>query len=141
MKRSGISLMEVLIVVAVISVLMTVGFMAFRRYTASTELRAAQQTVVQAINRARSDARRLSQNRVVQWTATGIGSNDTVANIVPQSLSDSGRVSITSGTNTITYIAPNGRTNGTTFNIILQGREGLQATVRVVGVTGKAFAQ
>lgn len=141
MKRSGITLIEVLIVIAVVSILITVGLMVFRRYTAGTELRAAQQTVVQAINRARSDARRLSQNRVVQWTATGIGSNDTVANITHQSLSDSGRVSITSTSGSITYTAPNGRTDGTTYNIVLQGREGLQATVRVVGVTGKAFAQ
>lgn len=142
MKRTGISLIEILIVLAVLSILLAIGALSLQRYLWRAELQGAQQTVISVINKARSDSRKRSEDRVVTWTATGISSGRDAANLTTMSLSDSGRVRITSATDTFTYVAPYGRKDNTDSLVItLEGRNGLQASVKVIGVTGKAFTQ
>jgi prepilin-type N-terminal cleavage/methylation domain-containing protein len=141
----GISLLEVLIVVAIVGILLGLGAMALQRYTARVELRHAQQTVVQTINQARTESRKSSRNSVVSWTTSTVSWTKTHNGnpaVVNTPLSDSGQVRITSGNGTMTYEGPNGKRNpGTSVVINLEGRFGLQASVRVIGVAGKAFAE
>jgi type IV pilus assembly protein PilA len=142
-SKRGFTLIEMLIVVAIVGVLMTVGYMAFQRYIATVELRQAQQTVVQTINQARSEVKKNSSSRTIEWTTTGMKVKKNASDTAPKvySLSDSGRVKITAS-GTMTYIAPYGRrSNSASVTITLEGRDGRQATVRVIGVAGKAFTE
>jgi prepilin-type N-terminal cleavage/methylation domain-containing protein len=143
MKRaSGISLIEVLVVITVIAILMGIGFLTLQRYTWRVELQTAQQNVVQAINQARSDTRKYSADTQAKWTSSDV-SYGRGSSFKTLSLSDSGQVKITSIAGSITYLAPLGRRadNSTSITINLQGRGGLTGTVRVIGITGKAFAE
>jgi prepilin-type N-terminal cleavage/methylation domain-containing protein len=146
--KSGITLIEILIVIAIISVLASIGFMSFQRYTWRTELRQAQNLIVNTINQARSDTRRTSASTFFQWSTTSVGSGDTLATIAMQNLNDNGRVSITgvtgvtTGTTNFSYTAPNARRDGSnTIVFTLQGRGNFQGKVKVIGITGKAFAE
>jgi prepilin-type N-terminal cleavage/methylation domain-containing protein len=146
--KSGITLIEILIVVAIISILLTIGLMSFRRYTWRTELRQAQNLIVNTINQARSDTRRTSLDTFVQWSSTSVGVGTDLADIAMKSLDDHGNVSITevtgvtNGMTNFNYVAPNGRRNGSDSIVFtLQGRGNTQGTVKVIGVTGKAFAE
>lgn len=148
MKRTlGFTLIEILIVVAILGVLLTIGFMSFQRYTWQTELKQAQNLLVNTINQARSDTRRTSQDKIVQWTTTTIASG-TAGSLRTVSLSDNNTVSITNVTGVASsvqsfgYVAPYAR-RATAESIVftLKGRNGIEGTVKVIGVTGKAFIE
>jgi prepilin-type N-terminal cleavage/methylation domain-containing protein len=149
MKRtSGITLIEILIVVAIIGILASIGFLAFQRYTWRTELRQAQSLIVNTINQARSDTRRTSQDIFVKWSNTSFGVGPTLSTIPMKNLDDNSRISITNisgvttGTTSFSYLAPNARRDGSNSIVFtLQGRGNLQGTVKVLGVTGKAFSE
>jgi prepilin-type N-terminal cleavage/methylation domain-containing protein len=149
MKRtSGITLIEIMIVVAIISILASIGFLSFQRYTWRTELRQAQNLIVNTINQARSDTRRTSQDIFVKWSSTSVGVGPTLSSVPMKNLDDKGNVSITSisgvttGTTNFSYLAPNARRDGSNSIVFtLQGKGNFQGTVKVIGITGKAFAE
>jgi prepilin-type N-terminal cleavage/methylation domain-containing protein len=130
----GFTLLEMLIVCAVLAVLLTIGVMNFQRFRATLELRQAQQIFVQELNRARSDARRLSQDQNVTWTAHSmtIGTREI-------QLLDSIELVKVKGSNDLTYVAPYGRLKATNYLFELR-RGDLIREVYVYGVTGKIKA-
>jgi type IV pilus assembly protein PilA len=148
MKRTqGFSLIEILIVVSILGILLTMGFMSFQRYTWRTELKQAQNLLVNTINQARSDTRRTSQDNILQWTTTTVASGR-VGNLKTVNLNDNNSISIVnvtgvpSATKSFSYVAPYARrATSETIVFTLQGHGGIQGTVKVIGVTGKAFAE
>jgi prepilin-type N-terminal cleavage/methylation domain-containing protein len=147
MKRQrGVTLIEIMIVIAIISILAAIGFMSFQRYTWRSELRQAQSLLLNSINQARSDTRLKSVDTFVQWTETSVGVGDDLDTIVMKNLDDNGNVTITdvegSAVDNFFYVAPNGQRNsGNSIVFTLQGRGDLQGIVKVIGVTGKAFVE
>mgnify|MGYP002778727679 FL=1 len=133
----GVTLLELLVVLSVLAILLGIAVTGYSRYRAGLELRQAQQTFVQELNRARSEARRLSQTQSVTWT-------DKTIVIGPReiSLSDSGNVTLrnlNSQTN-LNYTAPYGRVIASEYKFELRGRGDLTTMVYVYGVTGKVKA-
>jgi prepilin-type N-terminal cleavage/methylation domain-containing protein len=133
----GFTLLELLIVIAVVALLLGIAATNYAYYRTRLELRQAQQVLVQELNRARSDARRLSQTQVVTWTDKSItvGTREVT-------LSSSGAVTLVKlkGANSLEYSAPYGTIRSTDYAFELRGPGKLTNTVYVYGVTGKVKA-
>jgi prepilin-type N-terminal cleavage/methylation domain-containing protein len=147
-RKSGFTLLEILVVIAIISIFTAIGFMSFQRYTWKTELRQAQNLIVNTINQARSDTRRTSQDVFFKWSNNAVGSGRDLTTIQMKPLSDNSSITITNVTGTTTgivnfsYVAPNARRDGSNSIVFtLQGKGNFQGTVKVIGITGKAFAE
>ncbi len=136
-SKQGFTLLELLIVLAILAVLLGIAVNNYQRYRSRLELREAQQVLVQELNRARSDAKRLSAHQSVAWTDKTI-----TIGVREVKLSASGNVTLVKlkGSNTLTYFAPYGRVNTGEYEFELRGRSDLTSTVHVYGVTGKVKA-
>jgi prepilin-type N-terminal cleavage/methylation domain-containing protein len=133
MKR-GFTLLEILIVCAILAVLLGIGVMNFRRLRQNLELRQAQQILVQELNRARSDSKKLSQDQLVTWTPQSLMIGSRMV-----SFGDSVELVKLIGSDDLTYTAPYGRLKAT--NYLFELRHGdLKREVYVYGVTGKIKA-
>lgn len=146
-RHGGFTLLEMLVVLAVIAILLSIGFFSYRRYIARQNLTEAQQSLAQALNTARSESRRLSLDRRVQWKKGGnlltVLSGDGATKIrdvpIPNGLTLTSKDTSPVGTTlNFTYTAPYGRTDAinTEFDLV-NNTYGMTAIVRVIGVTGK----
>ncbi|MGL4612099.1 MAG: prepilin-type N-terminal cleavage/methylation domain-containing protein [Trueperaceae bacterium] len=134
---NGFTLLELLVVLAVVTILLGIAVVNYSRYRAKLELQGAQQVFVQELNRARSDSRRLSQHQRITWTDKKLAVGDREIN-----LSDSNTVTLVKvkGSNTLSYFAPYGTIGATDYKFELRGRNNLVSSVYVYGVTGKVKA-
>ena len=144
-RAAGFSLIEMLVVLAIISILFSIGFSALQRYQKHKEVQQAQQTLISTLNQARSDARRASKDQTVSWSGDTVKVKEDGGDERSLKLNDAGTVTITGVTgisdSKVTYQAPNARADQTSFIFTLEGRGGVSARVRVTGVTGKAFSE
>jgi prepilin-type N-terminal cleavage/methylation domain-containing protein len=137
-NNAGFTLLEILVVLAILAVFLGIAVNNYQRYRSRLDLQQAQQTFVQTLNRARSDAKRLSQNQTLTWTAKVIKWGEKEIQ-----LSESASVTLVkiTGANTLTYTAPYGRVSSVgEYEFELQGRGDLTSSVYVYGVTGKVKA-
>ncbi len=136
MKRAGFTLIEILVVLAVVGILLAIGFSALTRYIARTQFNDAQQVLVQALNRARDQSRRTSQDQQVSWKGAAPNFQLRI-NDIPVTLPHDIKIKeVPSGTG-FKYKAPYGRVVADDRHFTLLGRFDLEAQVRVFGVTGK----
>ena len=146
--KHGFTLLELLLTLSIVAVLLSIGFLSLQRFRAGLELRQAQQTFVQTLNRARSDARRLSQDQVITWTdkTVTVRSNGEEREI-PLTASPNIILKKESGGNRLVYQAPYGRLKATNFAFdIIKSKDvdnvepSLGYRVYVYGITGKVVS-
>jgi len=140
-KSSGLSLVEILIVLAIIAVLASLMFTSWRSQYAKLQFTKSVQTVTTELYRARSEARRSSRNVTLAWNTTNTltvsNENGEILRTIelPQDL-----VSINSGVGQVTYLAPYGRVFENTDQYIrLEDSKGNQRDILIIGITGKIY--
>lgn len=129
----GFTLLEMLMVCAVVAMLLSIGIINFQRLKNNLELRQAQQVLVQTLNRARSEARSSSQDQHITWTSGSITVGEKTTMLEGVEL-----IKIKGG-NDLTFTAPYGRLKVTNYLFELR-RGNLKREVHVYGVTGKVKA-
>ena len=145
MDKRGFSLLELLIVCAIIGILVAVGFVSFRRATQQARLTEASTQIVADLQRARSAAQRYNQNALfsttekttTNYTISLDGKNRTYT--LP-----TGTQLVASGDKlSISYSAPFGEVGATNveMTVSLQNQPTETRKVKVLGVTGKVYLQ
>ena len=163
-RNSGFTLLEILIVLAIIGIVAALGAPVYFRYIYTQELVQSQQILIQQINAGRTGARKNSQTYWVEWqNNTSGGTVDTTRKFdtttaytagvdTLKSLNISKNVQLlgqtinsTTGASTpitrVTYTPPYGRSDviNTVFTLTHVNLPGVIYTVRVMGVMGKVI--
>lgn len=147
--KSGFTLVEILVTLAVFGILMAISVPIYLRYNAVQDLRQAQQALIGQIDFTRSQAKRTSQSHELSWK-TDVAKN-TVTFVVNRIYAGTfkvsqkeikGPVKITPADvslNPISFSAPFGRRDVADLEITLQhtAYTDLKSIVRVAGITGK----
>ena len=129
MNRSGFSLIELLLVLAVVGILATLGFTSLLSAQQRARLQEAQTLITSELERARSSAQRLNTSQTVAWTAEGINGKRF-----------GNGITLTSPPDSFVYTAPYGETTlEDGLELELEDGRGRVAKVAVIGVTGKVY--
>ncbi|MGK0618506.1 pilus assembly FimT family protein [Meiothermus cerbereus] len=149
MKRpspKGISLLELLIVLAVLGILLGVGFVSLRSYQESLALREAATQVATELLSIRQQARRQSLDFSFQASANSpaykVGRSSDLASLADKSLPQ-GVVfqSVPSGGGRVTFTAPYGVVSAPNRTFRLRGPGNRMLEVHIVGSTGKVVVR
>ncbi len=147
LSPKGVSLVEFLIVLAVLGILLGVGFVSLRSYQQSLTIREAATQVATELQGIRQQARRQSVNFSFQASANSntyrVGRTSDLASLPSKSLPP-GVVfqSVPSGGGTVRFDAPYGIVNsGANSSYVLRGPGNRVLNVNVVGRTGKVVVR
>ncbi len=152
--RRGYTLIEVLIVIAILGILLALGFSTYRRARWLAQVREATVELASTLREARSAAQRYSVGAVVRFPddrsyELRVESNDggtlrSYRRTVPDRIElrysrDGTHWKRPSALGKVTYSAPFGETaaSGLLFRLRHRLNPSIQACLRVVGVTGK----
>ena len=149
MKRpfpKGVSLVEFLIVLAVLSILLGVGFVSLRSYQQSLAIREAATQVATELQGIRQQARRQSVNFSFQASANSstyrVGRTSDLASLPGKSLPRGVTFQrVPAGGGRVTFLAPYGIVDAANRTYELQGPGGRILYVHVVGSTGKVVVR
>ncbi len=140
--RKGFTVLELLIVCAIIGILIAVGFVSFRGAIDRSRLSEASAQVVADLQRVRSAAQRYNQNAsfttagktVTSYTVSLGGQNLTYTLPAGTQLASSDKLNLT-------YSAPFGEVGmtNTDLTLSLQKQPTQTRVIKVLGVTGKVY--
>ncbi|RJF72801.1 prepilin-type N-terminal cleavage/methylation domain-containing protein [Deinococcus cavernae] len=146
MRRDGVTIVEILVVIAIIGLLAGIFGWSLISGIRKAQLREAANQVASDFRRARSQAQRGSADMVIEWTLDANGK------ITAYSLAGQSRpvangavlsciTGCSSGNNKVTYTAPYGELDatGNVFSLTSPMTSLPTMQVRIVGVTGKVI--
>lgn len=153
--RQGLSLLELLIVLAVLGVLLGVGFVSLRSYQQSLIIREAAAQVATELVTIRQQARRQSLDfcfqaisipgnayRVGRRAGTGASTSCGDLSLPARTLPPGVRfIDAVGGLTTVTFHAPYGTPSASNRGFHLEGPGGRRLDVNMVGVTGKVVVR
>ncbi|RDI95150.1 prepilin-type N-terminal cleavage/methylation domain-containing protein [Meiothermus sp. QL-1] len=145
MSREGLSLLELLVVLAVLGILLGVGFVSLRAYRESLVLREAATQVATELMNIRQQARRQSANFTFQAAQGGstyrVGQTSRLATLPPRSLPAGVVFQAVPQGGSVTFYAPYGLVSAANSTYALKGPGGRVLQVNIVGSTGKVVVR
>lgn len=144
-RQAGFSLIELLIVIAILGILLALGIVNYTRSIRAAEVREGAALISSQLRQARSEAQKNSVDMVMTWDAAGrYGIAPAGSTITLQSLPNNLRLRCvtTCAGSSVRFSAPFGElANGTgTVWQVSSPQDGIRPyEVRLVGVTGKAM--
>jgi len=136
--RPGFTIIELILVLAILAILMSVGYATLRPLAVKHRVQQGAADVTASLQRVRSFAQR--ENVGASWTRVDDDTyrltldTQTIDRDLPSGL----KFSLPPAGTTITYTAPFGEIAATPVRIRIEGY-GYKAEVRVIGVTGKVI--
>lgn len=147
-RLAGFTLIELLVLLAIIGILLGIGYVGIINYVRKSQFNDAQQNLANTFSRARSASRKTSADQTITWDTSGSDLKVSVNNTLVTTIKNLKVLSAKTGANTVTkvvYAAPHGRLN--TANTPLSNSvvltiqaASLSGNVRLLGVTGKVVA-
>lgn len=155
MHRQGFTLVEMLIVVAIVGILAAIGVSGYISWRNSSMVREAQQTIAVALAKERTEAKRLNEARKLVFGSTGLTvtryASATATGTAGRTYTWPHGVTTTAGTSTIYFVPPHGEmrvASGSTWGRNIPANFGVTVTktnksgvVRVGGVFGKPIVK
>ncbi|MXV19967.1 prepilin-type N-terminal cleavage/methylation domain-containing protein [Deinococcus xianganensis] len=154
MRPAGFTLLEVLIVVAIVGILAALGLGSYSRWRASSAVGEGTQVFTQAVNAARTGAKRLNTCQEVLLTAASASPSLTVRAYPGSTCSGTPttrtlnlpagvQASLDTGTNSLSFRAPYGSTDAAPaqFKVFWAADPAITRLVRVTGIFGKVIVK
>lgn len=137
--RRGFSMIEILVVLAVLGILIAIATPNYRRWQAEVQVRQVTEQFVQEINKQRSEAKRTNTNRSISFEANAYTPNGGTTITMPSTIVFQPQDSTAS----LSFQSPYGTSNEPlrTFKIRWANDPSIERTVRVVGVMAKVIVQ
>ncbi len=143
--KRGLSLVEFLIVLAVLGILLGVGFVSLRSYQQSLIIREAATQVYADLLNLRQQARRQSVNFSFQAnegeSTYRVGRSSELASLSPKSLPAGVVFQRVPSGGSVTFIAPYGLVSAPNRTYTLQGPGNRVLNLHIVGSTGKVVVR
>ncbi|GHG04438.1 pili assembly chaperone [Deinococcus piscis] len=144
-RQAGFSLIEVLVVMAILGILLSMGIVNYIRNVQAAEVRDAAALITSQLRQARAQAQKDSVDMKMSWNAAGqYGLGPASASSTMQALPKGVQLRCKTSCegSSVTFGAPFGElrsATGTVFELV-SPYEGIRSyEVRLVGVTGKAM--
>jgi prepilin-type N-terminal cleavage/methylation domain-containing protein len=136
-KHKGFSMIEMLVVIAVLGILMAIATPNYRRWRASVQVNQMAEQFVQEINKQRSEAKRTNSTRSISFATNSYTSTSTMT--MPSTIV----FEAVSSTANLSFQSPYGTSNEPlrTFKFRWANDPSIERTVRVVGVMAKVIVQ
>ena len=135
---SGFTPIEVMVVMAIIGILFTLGGFQYQNVQKREQFKKAQREVISSLNRARSLTRRSSTDQAISWNSGKV----TTISVSGQNISLSHGVTLKviapSSLSGFSYLAPFGRKSiDETITMLLEDLHGNFAKIYIYGASGK----
>ena len=139
--QKGFTLLELLIVCAIIAILSAVGVITFRNAIERARVNEAAVQVSADLQRARSASQRFNRSSTFQITAANlkaykltVNDQETTKTLPAGAQFDAAK--------TVNYSAPFGEVGGAAITTLkVQSASGAERSVKILGVTGKVYLQ
>ena len=139
--QKGFTLLELLIVCAVIAILTAVGIVTFRNAIERARVNEAATQVSADLQRARSSSQRFNRDSTFQITAANLKAYKLTVNGQETTKTLPAGAQFDTA-NTISYSAPFGEVGGAAITTLkVKSASGAERSVKVLGVTGKVYLQ
>ena len=137
--RRGFSMIEIIIVIAVLSILMAIATPNYRRWRANVQVGQVTEQFVQDINKQRSEAKRTNSTRAISFGSNSYTPNGGSTYTMPPTIV----FQPIDSTANLSFQSPYGTSNEPlrTFEVRWASDPSIKRTVRLVGVMGKVIVQ